>query len=217
LLAHQRARPELPADGLIELPPNKIAAVATYLDLRRPASLAPPDRSGLEPLAGDLARYRALYRAVGETWLWFSRAGMPDQRLRAIIDDPRVDALALVKDGRDVGMVEMDFRQPGLCELAFLGLVEGEVGQGLGRRLIEFVIAHAFCRTLERPVERLWVHTCTLDHPAALPLYVSAGFRAFKRAVEIADDPRLTGLVRLSAAPHAPVLGRVAPPRSAKL
>lgn len=217
MAARQKARPELPADGLIELPPNKIAAVATYLDLRRPSKLVQPDLTGLEPLAGDVARYRALYRAVGETWLWFSRSGMPDERLRAIIDDPRVDALALVKDGRDVGIVEVDFRQPGLCELAFLGLVEDEVGRGLGRRLLEFVVAHAFSRSVERPVERLWVHTCTLDHPAALPLYVAAGFRAFKRAVEIADDPRLTGLVRLSAAPHAPVLGRVASPRPTKL
>jgi hypothetical protein len=65
-------------------------------------------------------------------------------------------------------------------------------------------------RALERawshPVERAWVHTCTLDHPAALAFYQRSGFRAFRRQIEIADDPRLHGTAPRDAARHVPMI-----------
>jgi hypothetical protein len=77
------------------------------------------------------------------------------------------------------------------------------VGTGAGRWLmtqaIELASRHA--------PRRLWVHTCTLDDPAALPFYVRSGFRAYKRAVEVADDPRLLGLLPESAASWLPLIG----------
>ena len=57
-------------------------------------------------------------------------------------------------------------------------------------------------------VRRVWVHTCTLDHPRALSFYLQAGFVAYERAVEVADDPRLTGEAPRTAAPHVPVIAR---------
>ena len=57
-----------------------------------------------------------------------------------------------------------------------------------------------------RPIERLFVHTCSLDHPAALPFYVRSGFAPYKRAIEVADDPRLTGRLPRGAAPQVPFL-----------
>jgi GNAT superfamily N-acetyltransferase len=89
-----------------------------------------------------------------------------------------------------------------MCELAFFGLTPGLVGKGAGRLLMQ----HAIERAWARPIDRFWVHTCTLDHPAALAFYVRSGFRAFKRQVEIADDPRLDGTLPPDAAPHAPVI-----------
>jgi ribosomal protein S18 acetylase RimI-like enzyme len=196
-------QPEVP--GLVELPPGKIAAVATYLEMH-----APPEPKGgapelpisLEPLAGDLARYRRLFGDVGLPWLWFSRANMTDGQLQAIIDHPAVEALALVEAGRDIGLLELDFRQSGECELAFFGLVPDVIGRGLGRSLAAEGIRRAF----SRPIKRLWLHTCTLDHPSALAFYMSVGFKPYRRALEVADDPRLTGRLPRDAAPSVPII-----------
>jgi hypothetical protein len=56
-------------------------------------------------------------------------------------------------------------------------------------------------------VTRVHVHTCTLDHPAALSAYRRAGFTAYKRAVERFPDPRLLGFLPLDCAPQVPLLG----------
>ena len=58
----------------------------------------------------------------------------------------------------------------------------------------------------KRPIRRFWAHTCTLDHPSALSFYKRSGFRPFRRQVEIAEDPRLSGLAPMDAAAHVPLL-----------
>lgn len=193
-------------DGVHDLPPGKIAAIATYLELHVPPSgtsaATPFDGGTLSSLAGDLPRYRSLYARIGEPWLWFSRVRTADAELRAILDHPDVRAMALTGPDGDVGLLELDFRIAGECELAFLGLVPDAVGSGLGRRLVATAIRLAF----SRPIRRLWLHTCTLDHPSALPVYLAAGFRPFRRAVEVADDPRLCGQMPRDAAPRFPPL-----------
>jgi ribosomal protein S18 acetylase RimI-like enzyme len=197
----------LDPDGTTDLPPGKIAAVVTYLELRRPdrpaAPASPPAGSwDLAPIGPDLARYRSLFRRVGEPWLWFSRLVMPEPELLAILQDPGVEALALRGGGEDVGLLELDFRKEGECELAFLGVVPEAIGSGAGRLLMR----HAVERAFSRPIRRLWVHTCSLDHPSALGFYRRAGFIPYKRAIEVADDPRLTGHLPRGAAPQIPLL-----------
>jgi GNAT superfamily N-acetyltransferase len=200
-------RPSTGQDGIVDLPSGKIAAIATYLEMRDPPSPVPPmaaeDVGGeFLSLAADLGRYRALYSTVGEPWLWFSRAQLPDSGLKRILTNPLVEPLAFHRNGRDLGLVELDFRQAGQCELSFLGVVPDAIGRGYGRVMIAEAIRRAFLR----PIERLWLHTCTLDHPAALTFYMAAGFKPFRRAVEIAEDPRLTGDLPRGAAPHLPIV-----------
>lgn len=127
---------------------------------------------------------------------------MPDAELKAILDDSRVDILALRKDGRDVGILELDFRETGSCELAFFGLASEVVGKGLGRTLMNEAITRAWTR----PIKRFWVHTCTLDHPAALDFYRRSGFRPCALQIEVAPDPRLTGALPRECARHIPLL-----------
>lgn len=192
--------------GITDLPPGKIAAVATYLEMRRPVQVAKEPRDpalAFEPIGRDLARYRALYRRIGEPWLWFSRAIMSDAQLRATIEHPDVEALALTRAGRDLGMIELDLRDGSDCELAFLGLVPDAIGGGLGGVLIREAIGRAFARPA---VQRLWLHTCTLDHPAAVSFYMRAGLKPYRRAIEIAQDPRLTGHMPAAAAPSFPIV-----------
>lgn len=194
-------------DGYTDLPPGKIAAVVTYFEMRGPppGMKRPQEGWSLAPIRGDLARYRRLYREVGEAWLWSSRVLTGDGALQVILDDPAVEALALTDPGADIGLLELDFRVPGECELAFLGVAPRAIGTGAGR----FLITEAIRRAFSRPIARLWLHTCTLDHPGAVAFYTRSGFVPYKRAIEVFDDPRLTGHMPSDAAPHAPVIGAI--------
>lgn len=190
--------------GVTDLPPGKIAEVVTYLEmLDAPARREAPAGGFTLERFSDLTRYRALFRRVGERWLWMSRLVMPEAELRAILDSPGVEAFALRSGGEDIGILELDFRQPEQCELAYFGVVPEAIGTGAGR----FLMSEAVTRAWARPIRRFWVHTCTHDHPRALAFYQRSGFRAYKRAIEIADDPRLTGHLPRDAAPDVPVIG----------
>jgi GNAT superfamily N-acetyltransferase len=190
--------------GVTDLPPGKIAEVVTYLEmLAAPARPEPPAGGFTLERFSDVTRYRALFRRVGEQWLWMSRLVVPEAALRTILDDPAVEAFALRSGGEDIGLLELDFRQAEECELAYFGVVPEAIGTGAGR----FLMTEAVTRAWARPIRRFWVHTCTHDHPRALAFYQRAGFRAYKRAIEIADDPRLTGHLPREAAPDVPVIG----------
>ena len=185
---------------------SELAAVVTFLEMREdPRSQVPVSPLRLRRIeAPDVDAYRALFRLVGAPWLWFSRLIMDDAELGAIIGDPQVELFAVVdKTDREVGMLELDFRESGQCELAFLGLVTDLSGQGHGR----WLLAEAISRAWREGIERVHVHTCSLDHPAALPAYRRAGFTHYKRAIERFPDPRLLGILPIDAAPQIPLLG----------
>jgi GNAT superfamily N-acetyltransferase len=192
-------------DGYSDVPAGKIAAVVTHLEMTERPALppAPPAPWTLRHVERpDLAWYRDLYRRVGEEWLWFSRIRAADDKLAARLHHPLVETHALVSDGRDEGLLELDFRQPGACEIGMFGVTAKLVGSGAGRFLMHCALELAW----SRDITRLWLHTCTFDHPAALPFYQRAGFRPFRRQVEIADDPRLDGTALRDVAKHVPVI-----------
>jgi GNAT superfamily N-acetyltransferase len=194
-------------DGYSDVAPGKVAAVVTCLEmLERPALRA--ERAAAPWRLRHVSRpeaawYRELFARVGAEWLWFSRLAMPVPVLEAIIRHADVEVYALQAGGRDEGLLEFDFREPGQCELAFFGLGSALLGQGAGRWLMNRAIERAWAR----PITRLWVHTCTNDHPGALSFYLRSGFRAYARRIEVADDPRLTGLAPRGVAAHIPIIG----------
>ena len=188
---------------------GELAAVVTYLEMLAPAAVAVPS----SPLSlkrierPDPDGYRRLFRLVGARWLWFSRLMMEDSELESIIRHPQVELFAVVDErGEEAGLLELDLRQDGQCELAFLGLVPELAGRGHGR----WLLAEALQLAWRDGVTRVHVHTCTLDHPAALAAYRRAGFTAYKRAVERFPDPRLLGILPPDCAPQLPVVGTLA-------
>ena len=193
-------------DGYNEVPPGKVAAVVTYLEMRTHPQFHPTPTSSEFPIRRvvklEVDWYRRLYREIGEPWLWFSRLRMSDQELREILHDPAVDVFALSQGGVDCGLLEFDRRHRPDIELSFFGVTPGLIGKGAGRALLE----HCLPRAWEHQPRRVWLHTCTLDHPGALDFYRKAGFIPYKRAVEIADDPRLSGEVPRDSAPQIPIL-----------
>ena len=197
----------LDLDGYTDLPDGKVASVVTYLEMReRPQRGEGNERSGLTLHRVDVADthwYRSLFRRIGTNWLWFGRLAMLDDELTAILDNPAVEILSLIRQGREVGLLELDFRDPANVELAYFGLVPEAIGGGIGRWLMDQAIELVWSRAETR---RFWVHTCTLDAPTALDFYRRSGFQPYKRAIEVTDDPRLVGHLARDAAPQVPLI-----------
>jgi GNAT superfamily N-acetyltransferase len=186
--------------------PGELAAVVTYLEMRSPPEqLVPWSELELQRIeVPQPEHYRKLFRLIGARWLWFSRLILDDAHLAEIIQHPKVE-LYSVRDleRREVGIVELDFREPNECELAFIGLVPELSGKGHGK----WLLAEAVSRAWREGVDRVHVHTCSLDHPAALSAYRKAGFVPFKRAIERFPDPRLLGILPRDCAPQIPLIG----------
>lgn len=188
---------------------SEIATIVTTLEMAARPAPRPLPESPLRLVAWDRPepeKYRALFRRVGAPWLWFSRLVMDDATLTRIIHDPAVAVFAVLdRRGIEVGLLELDFREGGACELAYVGLIPELTGQGHGR----WLMAHALIRAWAKGIERVWVHTCTLDHPSALGFYRSSGFVAISRTIETFADPRVAGLLPPDAAPQIPLLAPI--------
>ena len=185
--------------------PDKLAMTITSLEMRaRPALSGTPDDLHVERIRQpSVGFYRSLYASVGEDWLWSDRRRWSDDHLASVVQHEAVELWLLHVDGQPAGYAELDGRQPHETELAYFGLLPAYIGRGLGPRLLRFAIEKAW----RRAIDRLWVHTCNFDHPAALGLYRRCGFVVFAEDTHWIDDPRRTGLIRSEAAPHIPGSG----------
>lgn len=145
----------------------------------RPPHIAIAPREGLTVIHArhpTVAYYRFLYNSVGKDWQWTSRGKFSDADLARIIQDPHEEVHVLFVDGVPAGFADLDRRVPGEIEIVQFGLVPEFIGQGLGKYFLHWVIDRAF----RYHPNRLWLHTCTNDHPAALPNYLKAGFVVYK-------------------------------------
>jgi len=194
--------------ALIPVADDVLATIVTTLEMRTRPPLRPSPGSRLRLVKWErpaLDKYRALFRRVGSPWLWFSRLVMADDALSAIVHDPGIAVYAVIDPaGIEVGMLELDFREAGACEISYFGLIPELAGQGHGR----WLMAEACARAWAKGVERVWLHTCTLDHPSALGFYRAQGFVVVKRTIETFPDPRASGLLPQETAPQIPYLGK---------
>ena len=169
--------------------------VVTHLEMRKRADLRPaPGETGAalrRVKAPGIDWYRKIFRAVGGDWFWFSRLTLPDDELAAILENPDVGIWTLSKAGKDLALLELHFHKPDACELSFFGLSPDLIGHGAGRQLMNAAIEIAW----SRPIRRFHLTTCTLDSPDALAFYMRSGFTPIRQEVEIAPDPRLTGVL----------------------
>ncbi len=113
--------------ALIPVANDVLATIVTTLEMRRRPPLRPIPGSRFRLVRWErpaIDRYRTLFARVGAPWLWFSRLVMADAALSAILDDPLIQVHAVIDPaGIEVGMVELDLRQPAACEISYFGLV----------------------------------------------------------------------------------------------
>jgi len=165
--------------------------VVTYLEmLERPVGrrvMAPLDKLALMRAENcTVSFYRYIYDTVGRPWLWFERRLMDDTALAALLAKPRIEVFVIYVRGVPAGFFELDTAQPRETKLCYFGLIPDFIGRRLGPWLLQAAIDQAWTR----PLDRLWLHTSTFDHPKALSVYQQAGFVVYDRRRVSFDDPR---------------------------
>ena len=159
------------------------AVTITYLEMTSAAQIAPlagdrrldVRRAGLP--CPELNRF--FYVAVGSDWWWHERLAWDRDRWMTWVDRPELETWIGYLSGTPVGYFELELQPGGQVELVYFGLLPSFIGRGLGPELLDAAIRRAW----DVATARVWVHTCTLDHPRALANYLARGFRVYN-AVE---------------------------------
>ena len=154
-----------------------VAVVRTYLVMKSPGTLTgraslPKDFAVKHESDPDL--YRELYAGVGSSHHWRDRLPWTDDQIRAHLARPEISVWVLREGTAPRGVFELARQPDGSVEIAYFGLMPAGIGRGLGRALLTAAVTEAW--GLNPAPSRVWLHTCTLDHPAALPNYLARGF-----------------------------------------
>jgi len=126
--------------------------------------------------------YRMCYRAVGEAFHWFDRWDWSDEEIRKHLADPAITLFVATRGGAlqqaDLaGWYELRrVAEDDSAEIAYFGIVAREFGRGFGKHLLSCAVRDAWALG----PRRVWLHTCTLDHPNALPNYLARGFTPYR-------------------------------------
>lgn len=161
----------------------------TYLEMTSPeqaARLAGPRRLDVrraEIPCPELNRF--FYVAVGSPWWWHERLDWGRDRWLAWVDRPEHETWIGYLDGTPAGYFELEAQPGGEVQLAYFGLLPTFIGRGLGTELLAAAVERAW----EVAERRVWVHTCTLDHPRALPNYQARGFRIYHVEAKVEELP----------------------------
>ena len=157
----------------------KRTVTITYLEMDDPADAVPyRGRRRLDVRRAEVPcpeMNRLLYVAVGSGWWWYSRLSWSKERWTAWVERPEVETWIGYLAGTPVGYFELEAQPGPAVELVYFGLLPTFIGQGLGTELLAAAVERAWALA----PKRVWVHTCTLDHPRALPNYQARGFRIY--------------------------------------
>lgn len=121
---------------------------------------------------------RFLYSYIGKQWEWTDKLSWPDDQWRDYAENDNLRLWVGYYKGSPAGYFELK-SQNGDIEIAYFGLAEPFIGKGLGGCLLSAAIAEAW----NWEAKRVWVHTCTLDHPYALQNYQARGLRTYKEEI----------------------------------
>lgn len=158
-----------------------VTVVRTYLEQRSPESLraAASSDSALRLARAEpreVSLFRQLYRDVGRAYHWHDRIALSDDQLRAHFESDGVELWVLFHGDEAAGFFELQRHTDGSVEIVYFGLTSAFFGKGLGKHLLTKAAESAWALG----ATRVWLHTCTLDSPAALPNYLARGFSPYR-------------------------------------
>jgi prephenate dehydrogenase len=161
-------------------PERTVPATRTYLEQAAPVPASTP---WPEP-GWSVARvescpatfYRYLYREVGRPWHWIDRLPWSDEHIRSHVASPAIEIWLLTHDTVPAGFAELERASDGSVEIVYFGLLPDFIGRRVGRPFLDAIVGRAW----DGGTTRVWLHTCTLDHPRALTNYVAGGFHVVR-------------------------------------
>jgi GNAT superfamily N-acetyltransferase len=134
--------------------------------------------------------YRMCYRTVGEAFHWRDRWDWTDEEIAAHLADPAIQLFVATRKtakqaARLAGWYELRRgAEDDSVEIAYFGIVAAEFGRGFGKHLLSSAVRDAWALG----PRRVWLHTCTLDHPNALPNYLDRGFTPYRKETYEVDS-----------------------------
>ncbi len=163
------------------------------VEIHSPADVVPgaPSRTPYELLRSEVVLpelNRFLYNAVGTEWCWYARRTWTYAKWFEFLDRPEVGTWVAYVRGTPAGYFELEMQAEESVEIAYFGLLPPFIGQGMGGALLSDAVATAW----EFGAKRIWLHTCSMDHPSALANYQARGFKIFETVddyEEIPDKP----------------------------
>jgi GNAT superfamily N-acetyltransferase len=163
----------------IQMPVN--AVTVTYLEMHSPDELRPrrcDDRRFRidEATTPQWQFNRFLYCAVGEPWHWLEKRGWTDAQWRDYVESDNLRTFVAYHDGSPAGYYELRRDEQCGIEIVYLGLLPAFVGRGFGGALVTSAVEESW----RMMPARVWLHTCTLDHPAALANYQARGLKIYR-------------------------------------
>lgn len=169
---------------------NETAATTWWMQmLSKPAEThpgtLPEDFMVMRAFRPNRAFYLFLYTSVGRPYQWYNRLMMPASELQELLDDKNTEVYVLYFQGVPAGFVEFDVTGKTSTEILYFGLNCEYTGRKLGMPFLQWCIDKAW----QRPIDRLWLHTCNLDHPAALKFYQKAGFEIYDQDTTMQQTP----------------------------
>lgn len=158
------------------------AAVTTYyLEMLSPEALCASRAAELDIQLMHVgipspAFNRFLYATVGADWQWIDRLVWTEQQWRDYLERDALETWVAYVQGTPAGYFELEKQEGGHVEIAYFGLLPPFIGKGIGGQLLTRAIERAW----QWGAARVWVHTCSLDHPSALRNYQARGFRLYR-------------------------------------
>ena len=171
---------------------TSVQVTTWFLQMTDPAQLAetPAPDPDLEVRQAELPSpelSRMLYTAIGSDWYWIDRLGWTWERWHAWLARPELETWVGWVRGTPAGYFELE-RQDDAVELVSFGLLPAFIGRGLGKRLLDAALRRAWALG----PSRVWVHTCSLDGPAALDNYRARGLEVYDERTQeqtVPDEP----------------------------
>jgi GNAT superfamily N-acetyltransferase len=159
---------------------HSVPVTTYYLEMLDRANLNPKRvQSGnykIERIEEPCAEFnRFLYCAVGWQWYWIDKLPWSYEQWKDYVEQPDFETWVGYLRGTPAGYFELERESNHHVKIVYFGLLSQFTGRGLGGALLTAAIERAW----DLNANRVWVHTCTLDHPAALPNYLARGFRIY--------------------------------------
>ena len=132
----------------------------------------------IKKIKPDFQLNKFFYKQVGKKHRWIDRLSWSDEKWINFISNKNLETYVISESDDLIGFFELLYN-PDLneTEISYFGLLEEYIGKGIGG----YALSEAIKKSFEKNIKRVWLHTCTLDHPNALKNYIARGMKVFRK------------------------------------